>query len=83
LIGARTGTARRICRNAVQVDLGRRARTVALPQPTILLRRNPLLLASSVDPRERRKPNAVLRMVHMAEGARRGPSLKVRVGSTN
>jgi hypothetical protein len=49
---------------------GRRAGAVALSQPAVLLRRNPLLLAASVDPWERRKPDACLRVVRLAEGAK-------------
>ena len=67
--------ARRICRNAVQVDLGRRAGAIVLSQPAVLFRRNPLLLAPSVDPWERRKPDACLRVVRLAEDATKRPDL--------
>ena len=67
------GATCRICRCLVQVDLGRGAWAVVLFQPALLLRRNPLLLASSVDPWERRKPDARLRVVRLAEGATERP----------
>jgi hypothetical protein len=53
--------------------LGRRAGAVTLSQPAVVLRRNPLLLASSVDPREQRKPDACLRMVRLTEHAPQRP----------
>ena len=45
-------------------------------QPAILLRRNPLLLAPSVDRRESGKPDACLRVVRLAEGATERPIFK-------
>jgi hypothetical protein len=53
--------------------LGRRAGAVTLSQPAVVLRRNPLLLASSVDPREQRKSDACLRMVRLTEHAPQRP----------
>ena len=38
-------------------------------QPAVILRRNPLLLAASMDRRDSRKPDACLRAVRLAEGA--------------
>ena len=52
---------------------GRRAGAVDLFQPAIILRGNSLLLASSVDRGKRRKPDARLRMVRLAEDAEEQP----------
>ena len=59
---------------------GGRAGAVALSQPAVFLRRNPLLLASSVDRGESRKPDACLRVVRLVEDTQERPFLKVRLG---
>ena len=67
--GSCGGATRRFCRGAFQVNLGCGAWTAVLLQPAVILRRSPLLLASSVDPWKPRKPDACLRVVRLAEGA--------------
>ena len=61
-------------------SIGGGARTIGLSQPAVVLRRNPLLLASSVDPLERGSPMHAYAWYIWRKTPRSGPSLKVRLG---
>jgi hypothetical protein len=62
---SRRGATRRIYRRPIQVHLGRRARTITLFQSAVIPRRNPLLLASSVDCGDQKESDARLRVVRL------------------